>query len=200
MYSPTAMLKLPAMRPAMPASTTVWESPDDAPATPMIRLTLATRPSVAPNTAGRRMLEPRVSWGLVGAASRALQPDRMAVAADRCARDFVIRRVSHAWAHQGLAVAIKRNYSPGRFFPLAQGGRAATHLSHQSRLSLTQGLSVDDAGPARRSASQPSRRRPRPSTAGSNRRLPAARPRSGEGSRPGRWQSRSEEDTAELQS
>src|SRR5450759_3547947 len=55
MYSPMAMLRLPAMRPAMPASTTVWGSRADAPATPMIRLTLATRPSVAPNTAGRRI-------------------------------------------------------------------------------------------------------------------------------------------------
>jgi site-specific recombinase XerC len=32
---------------------------DDAPAMPMIRLTLATSPSVAPNTVGRRTLEPR---------------------------------------------------------------------------------------------------------------------------------------------
>jgi hypothetical protein len=47
----------------------------------MIRLTLATRPSVAPNTVGRRMLEPRVSWGLVGVASRARRPDQMAFTA-----------------------------------------------------------------------------------------------------------------------
>jgi len=37
-------------------------------ATPMIRQTLATSPSVTPNTVGRRTLEPRVSWGPAGAA------------------------------------------------------------------------------------------------------------------------------------
>jgi hypothetical protein len=47
----------------------------------MIRLTLATRPSVAPKTVGRRTLEPRVSWGLVGVASRARRPDQMAFTA-----------------------------------------------------------------------------------------------------------------------
>src|ERR1035437_6729055 len=102
MYSPTAMLKLPAMRPAMPARTTAWASPADAPATPMIRLTLATRPSVAPNTEGRRMLEPRVSWGPVGAASRDRTPDRVARTTARGARGFVIGRVSHAEANKHL--------------------------------------------------------------------------------------------------
>src|SRR5450759_4374125 len=101
MYSPTAMLKLPAIRPAMPARTTVWASPADAPATPMIRLTLATRPSVAPNTEGRRMLEPRVSWGLVGAASRGRNLDRMARTTSQDARVFVTGIVSHAEACRG---------------------------------------------------------------------------------------------------
>src|SRR5450759_4627610 len=101
MYSPMAMLRLPAMRPAMPASTTVWGSRDDAPATPMIRLTLATRPSVAPNTEGRRMLEPRVSWGLVGAASRGRNLDRMARTTSRDARVFVTGIVSHDEACRG---------------------------------------------------------------------------------------------------
>src|SRR5450759_1760457 len=102
MYSPMAMLKLPAIRPAMPARTTVWASPDDAPATPMIRLTLATRPSVAPNTEGRRMLEPRVSWRLVGAASRSRNLDRMARTTARGARVFVTGIVSHAEANKHL--------------------------------------------------------------------------------------------------
>src|SRR5450756_1861895 len=77
------MLKLPASRPAMTARTMACASWDDAPAMPMIRLTLATRPSVARNTVGRRTLEPRVSWGLDGAATRARSRDRMAFTAKR---------------------------------------------------------------------------------------------------------------------
>jgi hypothetical protein len=50
---------------------------------PMIRLTLATRPSVAPNTVGRSTLEPRVSWGLDGAATRARRRDPAAFTAKR---------------------------------------------------------------------------------------------------------------------
>src|SRR2546426_705104 len=50
MYSPAAMAKAPARRPATPASTTTWGS-GLAPATPMMRLALETSPSLAPKTA-----------------------------------------------------------------------------------------------------------------------------------------------------
>jgi len=56
-YSPAAIERLPASRPARPASSTGW-SPPPAPATPQIRLRLETRPSLTPNTAARRSLPP----------------------------------------------------------------------------------------------------------------------------------------------
>ncbi len=52
MYSPAAIEKAPAIRPAMPARRTApaeaW-----APAMPRMRATLETRPSLTPNTAAR---------------------------------------------------------------------------------------------------------------------------------------------------
>jgi hypothetical protein len=51
-YSPAAIEKAPAARPARPVSTMVCE-PSRAPPTPAISDTLVTRPSMAPNTAGR---------------------------------------------------------------------------------------------------------------------------------------------------
>ena len=65
MYSPTAIEKAPASRPAMPAMTMAWLS-EEAPATPMTRARLETRPSLPPKTAGRRKPVARVSWGEVG--------------------------------------------------------------------------------------------------------------------------------------
>ena len=51
-YSPAAMENAPAARPARPVSTIVFcASPP--PPTPAMRDTLVTRPSMAPNTAGR---------------------------------------------------------------------------------------------------------------------------------------------------
>src|ERR1035437_473618 len=122
MYSPTAMLKLPAMRPAMPARTTVWASPDDAPAMPMIRLTLATRPSVAPNTEGRRMLEPRVSWGLAGAARMERNLDRTDRSAARGAPVLVLRRVTgRAESGRDRPGAPPTNRKGGPSCPLPRG-------------------------------------------------------------------------------
>ena len=52
MYSPAAMEKAPAARPASPVITIVcWETAP--PATPVISARLETRPSIAPKTAGR---------------------------------------------------------------------------------------------------------------------------------------------------
>ena len=48
------------------------------------------------------MLEPRVSWGLVGAASRGRNLDRMAHTTARGARVFVTGIVSHAEANKHL--------------------------------------------------------------------------------------------------
>ena len=79
MYSPAAMLKPPARSPAIPASTMACGSTDEAPAMPMIRLTLDTSPSLAPKTVGRRMLEPRVSWGLAGGSKTDRRRDHAAI-------------------------------------------------------------------------------------------------------------------------
>ncbi len=57
MYSPAAIDKAPASRPATPAVTTL-AAVAPAPATPMIRLALETSPSFTPNTAARRLPPP----------------------------------------------------------------------------------------------------------------------------------------------
>ena len=57
-YSPAAMLKAPASRPARPANRTVLLFVD-APAKPMTSAVLDTRPSLTPNTAAR--VEPDLS-------------------------------------------------------------------------------------------------------------------------------------------
>src|SRR3954467_237385 len=75
MYSPAAMEKAPAASPASPPSTTA-RCAAAPPATPAIRAKLETRPSIAPNTAGRSHppVTSRCSWwisacGPLGAAS-----------------------------------------------------------------------------------------------------------------------------------
>src|SRR3990172_4548186 len=77
MYSPTPMLKAPAMRPATPARTMIPGS-GLAPATPMTRARLETSPSLAPKTMGRRTVFALVSWGSDAAGS-----DRSSTAALR---------------------------------------------------------------------------------------------------------------------
>ena len=60
MYSPAAMEKAPARRPATPARTMNWlpaAAPAAAPATPMTSERLLTRPSFAPKTAARSVPE-----------------------------------------------------------------------------------------------------------------------------------------------
>jgi hypothetical protein len=58
MYSPAAIDKAPASRPARPASRITWlEEP--APAMPRTREKLDTSPSLAPNTAARNQPEAR---------------------------------------------------------------------------------------------------------------------------------------------
>ena len=55
-YSPVAMENAPAASPARPVSTIRFGDPCEAPTpapTPAISDTLVTRPSIAPNTAGR---------------------------------------------------------------------------------------------------------------------------------------------------
>ncbi|CAM5311585.1 hypothetical protein SHIRM173S_11296 [Streptomyces hirsutus] len=63
MYSPAAMEKAPAARPARPVMTMVC-CPTEPPATPVISARLETRPSIAPNTAGRSQppLTSRCVW------------------------------------------------------------------------------------------------------------------------------------------
>src|SRR5437773_504238 len=51
-YSPVAIENAPAASPARPVSTRSWREPPPPP-TPAISETLVTRPSIAPNTAGR---------------------------------------------------------------------------------------------------------------------------------------------------
>jgi hypothetical protein len=63
------------------------------------------------------MLEPRVSWGLVGAASRDRNPDRMARVTARGAGVFVTWLVPHAEADI-------RPHCPDRM-PLGWGGQTA---------------------------------------------------------------------------
>ena len=59
-YSPAAMEKDPATRPAMPASRTI-DPPGLAPAMPRTRDTLVTRPSLMPKTAALRTAAPHVT-------------------------------------------------------------------------------------------------------------------------------------------
>ena len=62
-YSPVAIENAPAARPARPVSTMsagTRRGADPAP-TPAISETLVTRPSIAPNTAGRSQ-PPDTSW------------------------------------------------------------------------------------------------------------------------------------------
>ena len=52
-YSPAAIENAPAARPASPASTITLEPDAVPPSMPAIRAKFETRPSIAPNTAGR---------------------------------------------------------------------------------------------------------------------------------------------------
>ena len=60
-YSPEAMEKEPATRPATPASRTM-EPPGLAPAMPRTRDTFVTSPSLMPNTAARAPPPPMFRW------------------------------------------------------------------------------------------------------------------------------------------
>ena len=61
MYSPAAIEKAPASRPAMPPRTMTWLSAW-APAMPMISDRLLTRPSFAPKTAARNVPDRPPRW------------------------------------------------------------------------------------------------------------------------------------------
>jgi hypothetical protein len=78
-YSPVAIEKAPATRPATPVSATVWDAAPPAP-TPLISETLVTRPSIAPKTAGRSQPPETSRWWCGGGGPGVRVPDFPAAA------------------------------------------------------------------------------------------------------------------------